>query len=113
MKKSLLLAASLLAVAALTGCSDDTGDETGSSSNDIVTGDQRDNSTNAAYGQKPEEPAPADVPGEAAEGTVSAKKLVTFQRGLQLKPALDFPKPPIETPAGSRVQLPHDIAAGE
>ena len=67
MKKSLLLAASFLAVAALAGCTEDTTDDTSSSTNDIVTGDQR-NDTGADYGtQKPkEDPLPA-LDGNGAE----------------------------------------------
>jgi len=103
MKKSLLLAASLLAVAALVGCTENATDDSESSSNDIVTGDQRDN-TGAAYGtQKPKEaPLPA-LDGEGAQGTITAKKLVKLPTSLNLKPALDIPKPPVESPEGEEL----------
>lgn len=95
MKKSLLLAASFLAVAALAGCTEDT-DDTSSSSNDIVTGDPREDGTGAAYGQKPEEAPLPEAPSEGADGTITAQKLVAFPHGVNLKPVLEFPKPPVE-----------------
>lgn len=101
MKKSLLLASSLLAVAALVGCTENATDDTGSSSNDIVSGDQRNDGTGAAYGtQKPKEAPLPDLEGNGAEGSVSAKKLVKLPASVNLKPMLDIPKPPLEGPEG-------------
>jgi hypothetical protein len=99
MKTSLLLAAPFLAVAALTGCTENATDDTGSSSNDIVSGDQREG-TGADYGtQKPaEEPLP-ELDGQGAEGSVAAKKLVRLPASI-FKPDLEIPKPPVEGPTG-------------
>ena len=100
MKKSLLLATSLLAVVALAGCTENATDDSESSSNDIVTGDQRDG-TGAAYGtQKGKEAPLPELEGTGAEGSVTAKKLVKLPGGTNLKPMLDIPKPPVEGPEG-------------
>jgi hypothetical protein len=100
MKKHLLLAASILAVSALAGCTEDATDDTGSSANDIVTGDPRDG-TGAAYGtQKPEEEPLPPLEGDGAQGSVSAKKLVRLPGSTNLVPMLEFPKPPVEDPSG-------------
>lgn len=103
MKTSLFLAASLLAVAALTGCTENATDDSESSTNDIVTGDQRDG-TGAAYGtQKPKEAPLPPLEGDGAQGSVTAKKLVKLPTNLNLKPALDIPKPPVEGPQGEQL----------
>ena len=103
MKKS-LLAASLLAVVAsllVAGCSENATDDSESSSNDIVSGDQRNDGTGAAYGTQKGNDAPLpDLEGNGAEGSVTANKLVKLPSSVNLKPALDIPKPPVEGPEG-------------
>lgn len=98
MKKSLLLAASLVTLAALTGCNLDSSDDSGSSSNDIVSDPRQD--TGATYGTAPkdEEPLPA-LDGNGAESTISNKKIARQFDTVNVKLVLDFPKPPVEAPA--------------
>ena len=102
MKTPLLLSASVLAVAALAGCTENATDDTQSSSNDIVSGDQREG-TGADYGtQKPAEAPLPDLEGNGAEGSVGAKKLVRLPASI-FKPDLEIPKPPIEGPTGEAI----------
>lgn len=102
----LALGASVLALLALAGCSSESTDETQSSANDIVAGDQRSDGTGAAYGTEPAKEAPLpDLDGEGAQGSVGAKKLIRLPGNLNVKPVLDFPRPLIERPSDE--QLPH------
>lgn len=99
MKKSLLLAASIVTLAALTGCTENT-DDSGSSSNDLTSGDQRQD-TGAAYNTAPKEEAPLPaLDGDGAESTISNKKIAWHPASVNVAVELEFPKPPVEGPQG-------------
>lgn len=104
MKTSLLLAASFLTAFAIAGCSSDTTEDSTTSSNDITQGDPRNSGTGADYNtQKPEEAPLPELDGNGAEGSVTAKKLIRIPASLNLKPVLEFPKPPVEGPKGEEI----------